>query len=167
MSSSLQLRLRIDFAPGCSVGPGKVALLEAIQRCGSLSEAARQIGMSYRRAWLLLAELNRSFNQPLATTAVGGSHGGGAELTAFGQEVIAAFRAVEREANTLARRRLSQVLSGVKSSGVGPSRVKAAAKQTGTQQAGSKRALTKQAGAKQTGEVKARARSLARRRRSA
>src|SRR5262245_48267492 len=88
--SSPRLRLRIDFAPGCSVGPGKVGLLEAIQRCGSLSEAARQLGMSYRRAWLLLAELNRSFNQPLVTTSVGGTDGGGAVLTASGEAVISA-----------------------------------------------------------------------------
>jgi molybdate transport system regulatory protein len=57
------------------VGPGKVGLLEAVERCGSLSEAARRLGMSYRRAWLLLDELNRSCRERLATTAIGGSHG--------------------------------------------------------------------------------------------
>jgi molybdate transport system regulatory protein len=110
MHTGPQLRLRIDFAPGCSVGPGKVGLLEAIERCGSLSEAARQLGMSYRRAWLLLDELNRSFHERLATTAVGGSHGGGAQLTPFGRDLIEAFRGVEREANTLARKRLSKLV---------------------------------------------------------
>src|SRR5687767_954894 len=99
LPAGLRLRLRIDFAPGCSVGPGKVGLLEAIARCGSLSEAARQLGMSYRRAWLLLDELNRTFHQPLATTATGGAHGGGAQLTEFGRHLIEAFRAVEQEAN--------------------------------------------------------------------
>jgi len=108
--SGPQLRLRIDFAPGCSVGPGKVALLEAIQRSGSLSEAARQLGMSYRRAWLLLDELNRSFTEPVVTTAVGGANGGGAVLTPSGLRLIEAFRVVEREANTLARKRLPQLL---------------------------------------------------------
>jgi molybdate transport system regulatory protein len=108
--SAPQLRLRIDFAPGCSVGPGKIGLLEAIQRGGSLSEAARQLGMSYRRAWLLLDELNRSFTEPLVTTAIGGAHGGGAELTAAGVSLIGAFRAVERETNSLARKRLPKML---------------------------------------------------------
>jgi molybdate transport system regulatory protein len=115
MNSAPQLRLRIDFAPGCSVGPGKIGLLEAIQRGGSLSEAARQLGMSYRRAWLLLDELNRSFSEPLVTTAIGGSNGGGAQLTTAGLSLIEAFRAVEREANTLARKRLPQLMpSGLK-----------------------------------------------------
>lgn len=123
----MQLRLRIDFAPGCSVGPGKVALLEAIQRCGSLSEAARQLGMSYRRGWLLLAELNRSFDEPLATTAIGGSHGGGARLTALGEDVIAAFRTLEREANALARKRLARLLA----SGVKPAASRSAATRAG------------------------------------
>jgi molybdate transport system regulatory protein len=130
------LRLRIDFAPGCSVGPGKVELLEAIERGGSLSEAARQLGMSYRRAWLLLDELNRSFHAPLATTAIGGSHGGGAQLTPLGRDLIEAFRGVEREANTLARKRLLQLAPN--------SAVKAGAK---------------------VGAAKTRARSLARRKR--
>ena len=110
MNPALRLRVRVDFAPGCSLGPGKVDLLEAIERCGSLSEGARQLGMSYRRAWLLLDELNHSFQAPLATTAIGGTHGGGAQLTDFGRDVIEAFRAVEREANTLARKRLSQLV---------------------------------------------------------
>jgi molybdate transport system regulatory protein len=109
-SSGPQLRLRIDFAPGCSVGPGKVGLLEAIQRSGSLSEAARQLDMSYRRAWLLLDELNRSFSEPLVSTAVGGANGGGALLTPAGLRLIKAFRSVEQEANALIRRRLPQLL---------------------------------------------------------
>jgi molybdate transport system regulatory protein len=63
----------------------------------------------------LLDELNRSFSEPLVTTAIGGSHGGGAQLTASGQSLIEAFRAVEREANALARKRLPQLLpSGLK-----------------------------------------------------
>src|SRR5689334_159448 len=112
MSTGPQLRLRIDFAPGCSVGPGKVGLLEAIERSGSLSEAARQLGMSYRRAWLLLDELNRSFSEPLVSTAVGGANGGGAVLTPAGLRLIEVFRAVEQEANVLAKKRLASCLRG-------------------------------------------------------
>lgn len=101
-----QLRIRVDFAPGCSVGPGKISLLEAIDREGSLSVAARSIGLSYRRAWNLLADLNRSFAKPVAATAVGGNRGGGASLTQFGHELIVAFRALERSAQRVAATRM-------------------------------------------------------------
>ena len=97
------MRLRVDFGPGGALGPGKVALLEAIGRSGSLSQAAVELGMSYRRAWGLLRDLNREFGEPLATASVGGAHGGGAQLTPFAGEVIAAYRAVERAAAKAAR----------------------------------------------------------------
>ncbi len=58
------VRFRVDFSPICSIGPGKIELLESIQRTGSLRQAARALGLSYRRAWLLLDDLNRSFNEP-------------------------------------------------------------------------------------------------------
>ena len=101
-----QLRIRVDLAPGCSIGPGKVSLLEAIEREGSLSVAAQTIGMSYRRAWNLLADLNGSFESPVVTTAVGGTRGGGARVTDLGHSLIAAFRATERDALRLAVSRL-------------------------------------------------------------
>jgi len=100
------LRIRVDIAPGCSVGPGKISLLEAIEREGSLSVAARSIGLSYRRAWNLLADLNGSFEQPVVTTAVGGTRGGGARVTDFGRALIVAFRTLERGAVRLAATRL-------------------------------------------------------------
>ena len=68
----IRLNIRLDLAGGCSVGAGKVALLEEIAQKGSLSEAARSLGMSYRRAWLLLDDLNKSFADSVATTAAGG-----------------------------------------------------------------------------------------------
>ncbi len=101
-----QLRIRVDLAPGCSVGPGKISLLEAIEREGSLSVAARSMGLSYRRAWNLLADLNRSFAQPVVATAVGGTRGGGASVTEFGRALVVAFRALERGAVRLAATRL-------------------------------------------------------------
>ena len=76
-----KLRLRIDFEPAGSLGPGKVALLEAIRRCGSISSAARELDMSYRRAWLLIDDLNQTFRQPVVSAVVGGKKGGGTELT--------------------------------------------------------------------------------------
>lgn len=98
-------RLRIDFSSGASLGPGKVALLEQILELGSLSAAARSLGLSYRRAWLLLDDLNRGFGAAVATTAKGGSGGGGALLTDFGRRLIEQYRAVEVAAAELARRR--------------------------------------------------------------
>jgi len=106
------LRIRVDLAPGCSVGPGKVSLLEAIEREGSLSVAAQSIGMSYRRAWDLLADLNRSFAEPVVATVVGGTQGGGAQVTKFGQALMKAFRGMERDALKLATTRMRRFAPG-------------------------------------------------------
>lgn len=103
------VRLRIDLAPGCSIGPGKVDLLDAIDEAGSLSVAARNLGMSYRRAWLLVADLNRSFESAVVTLAAGGANGGGAIVTPAGRALIAAFREVERGAEALARKSVVQI----------------------------------------------------------
>lgn len=114
MKTSTALRIRVDLAPGCSVGPGKVSLLEAIEREGSLSVAAQSIGMSYRRAWDLLADLNRSFREPVVATVVGGTQGGGAQVTKFGHALMKAFRAVEREALKVATTRMRRFAPGAK-----------------------------------------------------
>jgi len=103
---SPRLRIRVDLSPDCSIGPGKVTLLEAIEREGSLSLAARSIDMSYRRAWNLLDDLNQSFAQAVVSTTTGGIQGGGAQLTDFGRELVKAFRALERAALPLARSHL-------------------------------------------------------------
>jgi molybdate transport system regulatory protein len=93
----VSVSFRVDFSPKCAVGPGKIALLENIGSTGSLSEAARRLKMSYRRAWLLLEDLNTSFQQPVAEMSVGGRGGGGASLTAFGVELVAAYRSLEAQ----------------------------------------------------------------------
>jgi len=100
---SPKLRIRVDLSADCSIGPGKVTLLEAIEREGSLSVAARSIDMSYRRAWNLLDDLNQSFAEAVVSTSTGGQQGGGARLTDFGRELAKAFRALERAALPLAR----------------------------------------------------------------
>jgi molybdate transport system regulatory protein len=105
-STRPRVRIRVDFAPGCSVGPGKVLLLEAIEREGSLTLAARGLEMSYRRAWVLLDDLNRSFAAPMVETAVGGSGGGGASLTEAGYALVRWFRALERGTTRLAARHM-------------------------------------------------------------
>jgi molybdate transport system regulatory protein len=103
------IRLRMDFAGLCSVGPGKITLLESIRRSGSLSQAARELGMSYRRAWQLLATLNRSFREPVALTVKGGRGGGGASLTDFGRELIGRYRAFEQDTQARAARAFDSI----------------------------------------------------------
>jgi len=80
------------------LGPGKIKLLELIGQHGSISEAARAMEMSYRRAWLLVAELNQSFRLPVTTAQTGGKGGGHAELTPFGQDLIRRYRTIEHDA---------------------------------------------------------------------
>jgi molybdate transport system regulatory protein len=93
------MRLFIRCVEGeVRLGPGKIRLLELIGAHGSISEAARALDMSYRRAWLLVAELNQSFRVPVTTTRTGGKGGGHAELTPFGRELIARYRAIEAKA---------------------------------------------------------------------
>jgi molybdate transport system regulatory protein len=92
-----QIRFRVDFDERCSVGIGKIRLLEAIEQTGSLSRAARAVGMSYRRAWLLIHSLNGEFDTQVISATVGGSGGGGAALTPFGRELIVAYRTLERQ----------------------------------------------------------------------
>lgn len=97
---AIKLRLRIDLTPASAVGPGKIELLEYIAKTGSISAAGRAMDMSYRRAWLLVDELNRLFKEPVATTAHGGRTGGGARLTGFGRDLVQRFRAMEAKAHT-------------------------------------------------------------------
>ena len=88
-------RLRISAGERLAIGPGKIALLEAIGDTGSLTAAARHLDMSYRRAWLLLDELNRSLKKPAVESAIGGAHGGGSQLTDTGRALVAHYRGVE------------------------------------------------------------------------
>lgn len=92
------LRIRIPHGEGIALGPGKAALLEAISETGSISAAGRKLGMSYRKAWLLVGQVNGSFGQPLVAAAKGGARGGGASVTPFGQDVLAWYRDMERNA---------------------------------------------------------------------
>ncbi|WP_303906424.1 winged helix-turn-helix domain-containing protein [Thiohalomonas denitrificans] len=89
-------RLRILFGEAIAIGPGKAELLEAIGESGSISAAARDMGMSYRRAWLLVDTMNQCFCGPLVETAMGGKGGGGATVTELGREVLHRYRTMER-----------------------------------------------------------------------
>jgi molybdate transport system regulatory protein len=114
------VRFRIDFAQHSSVGPGKICLLEAIRDAGSLSEGARQIGMSYRRAWLLVESLKRSFRKPVTVASKGGKRGGGMLVTKFGDALIRNYRDLERDFAVLAHRRLNSIVAaGIRHAGSG------------------------------------------------
>lgn len=93
------MRLFIRCVEGeVRLGPGKIQLLELIDTHGSISEAARAMNMSYRRAWLLVAELNQSFRQPVTSARTGGKGGGHAALTGFGRELVGLYRKIEQDA---------------------------------------------------------------------
>ncbi len=98
-----RLTLRVDLGPGQSVGPGKIRLLEAVAETGSISSAGRALGMSYRRAWILIEQMNLSFRRKVVTTQLGGTHGGGARLTPFGREVVKRYRTIEEKAASAAK----------------------------------------------------------------
>jgi molybdate transport system regulatory protein len=89
------IRFRIYLDSGGHIGPGKVELLEHIDRLGSIAAAGREMGMSYRRAWELVEETSRIFGRPVTTRHAGGRQGGGAELTPLGRAIITRFRATE------------------------------------------------------------------------
>ena len=92
------LRIRLLIGADPALGPGKAALLESIGRHGSIAAAARELGMSYRRAWNLADSINNAFREPLVETATGGKGGGGATLTDFAREVLVRYRAIEDKA---------------------------------------------------------------------
>lgn len=90
--------VRILFGASSSLGRGKISLLEAIIKEGSISGAARSMGMSYRRAWLLVEAMNIAFKQPVVITASGGKRGGGAQVTPLGLELLERYRKIEATA---------------------------------------------------------------------
>ena len=101
--SGVRLTVRIDFGADHAIGPGKIRLLEAIGKFGSISQAGRSLGMSYRRAWVLVDELNRCFSDPVVSASPGGARGGGATLTPFGRDVITEYRRIESRATLAAK----------------------------------------------------------------
>ena len=103
--SKTELCIRLDLANGNCIGPGNMALLEAIQAKGSITAAARHLGMFYRRAWLLVQDINGALQQPAVTTTIGGRRGSssGAAVTSAGEEVIKLYHSIERRTHTSAR----------------------------------------------------------------
>jgi molybdate transport system regulatory protein len=109
MPNRLQFHIRVAKAEGVALGPGKIALLEAIARSGSISAAARIHSMSYRRAWMLVDAMNKSFDSPVVVTSTGGHDGGGASVTDLGQTVIALYREAEDKAYRAASRSIGKL----------------------------------------------------------
>ncbi len=102
----LEPQLRISFKKSIAMGPGKADLLAAIEESGSISAAARNMNMSYRRAWMLVENMNECFREPLVETLTGGPHGGGARVTELGQEVVRRYRAMESKATRSVEREM-------------------------------------------------------------
>jgi molybdate transport system regulatory protein len=97
-------RVWLEWNGAAAIGGGRVLLLEAIDRCGSITQAARAEGISYRAAWRWIDRLNRLAGQPLVTKTTGGPHGGGAQLTETGRAAVAAYHLLEqRSAAMLAK----------------------------------------------------------------
>ena len=95
MTEAIRLNLRLSFPGGIPLSHGKAELMELIRETGSIRQAAARMDMSYRRAWLLVDELNHLFREPSIETKQGGKSGGGASLTKFGEELLGRFRAME------------------------------------------------------------------------
>ena len=97
-----RLSIRIDLENGDRIGPGKIALLEAIRSTGSISAAARALDMSYRRAWLLVEEVNHALREPAVAAEAGGRRGGGAVVTPAGEQLVGLYRTIESHARAAA-----------------------------------------------------------------
>ena len=105
---SISVRLRVHIDGELAIGPGRIELLEHIERTGSLASAARAMHMSYRRAWLLMRSLNAALRAPALESAKGGRHGGGAALTSSGRALVRAYRRTEAECLARVRLRLGK-----------------------------------------------------------
>ena len=103
------IRFRMDLSPTCSIGPGKIDLLEAIQAVGTLRAAARRLGFSYRRAWDILNDLNNTFSKPVTTAHIGGVGGGAVRLTETGMQVVNCYRSAAQKIEPRVRSVLSTI----------------------------------------------------------
>jgi molybdate transport system regulatory protein len=119
VSPALRPKIRILIGAVVAMGPGKANLLEAVARTGSISAAARELGMSYRRAWLLVEALNSAFKRPLVETLTGGQGGGGARVTELGTEVLRRYRAMESTAGLSIARDLKSFTRLIRRAGRG------------------------------------------------
>jgi molybdate transport system regulatory protein len=110
----VRFRMRIIQNDVIALGPGQVSLLEAVREHGSISAAARSMNMSYRRAWLLMDELNRALASPATVSEHGGQSGGGSTLTPVGEEIIRLYRGIEARAEAVCAPEIDALLKLVK-----------------------------------------------------
>jgi molybdate transport system regulatory protein len=103
------LRIWLAFPDGFALGPGKADLLAGVERSGSISAACREMGMSYKKAWQMVDEMNHAFREPLVDAAKGGAAGGGAQLTDTGRKVLALYRTMQDESGTVAAGPLAEM----------------------------------------------------------
>jgi molybdate transport system regulatory protein len=106
----VRFRMRIRKGETVALGPGKVELLEAVREHGSISAAARSLDMSYRRAWLLIDELNQSLKSPATISEQGGQSGGGCVLTPVGESIVRLYREVEAHAETACAKQIGDLI---------------------------------------------------------
>ena len=107
---TISVRLRVYVGTELTLGPGRIELLERIERTGSLASAARAMDMSYRRAWLLMRSLNAALDTPALVSVKGGRHGGGASVTAAGKLLVRAYRLAEEDCLRRVRRSLGKFM---------------------------------------------------------
>ncbi len=115
------VRLRLVFEPDTAFGPGKADLLEGIAETGSIAAAGRRMGMSYKRAWTLVEEMNGMFELPLVHSSRGGAAGGGARLTADGERALDLYRRLEAKAREAGRNEIAQLRAMARGAGGGTS----------------------------------------------
>ena len=108
------LKIRINHEGNIALGPGKIELLQHIVQHGSISAAAKQMRMSYRRAWELVDMMNRCFDRPVVVSVAGGSHGGGARVTEFGQSLMLAYEEILRKSTQAAADELDLITQHLK-----------------------------------------------------
>lgn len=108
-SNHPRYRIRVVFGPDEMIGPGKAELLERIDRTGSISAAGREMGMSYKRAWLLVETMNSMFREPVVRSTRGGARGGGAVVTDAGRRVLSEYRGLEAEARRAGNEHLAKL----------------------------------------------------------
>jgi molybdate transport system regulatory protein len=109
----LSFSIRVDLDQKGWIGPGKIQLLENINRCGSISAAGRAMNMSYKRAWDLVDEINRLCRRSAVERHAGGKNGGGAMLTPFGISLVERYRKIERSAENAARKELQALRADI------------------------------------------------------
>ncbi|MEO7114530.1 MAG: ModE family transcriptional regulator [Caldimonas sp.] len=112
-----RFRMRVLSGESIAIGPGKIQLLEAIRDARSITAAAKTMGMSYRRAWMLVDEVNRALKKPAVASAIGGDQGGGSELTETGELLVRTYRKIETNAAATCAKDIEALIALVKPTG--------------------------------------------------